>query len=275
MPLDPNSTAYINTIGASSTLHADFGSGVWPPGSNSPIGIPFVEVGSDKPPVPIIYTAYGSESDPGPWPVPANAPIEGGPDATGDRHVIVVDRETCLLYELFNAFPNDDGSWDASSGATYDLASNALRPDGWTSADAAGLPIFPGLVTFGEVASGEIAHAIRFTAPQTRKAHVWPARHDASSLTGSQYPPMGQRFRLKADYDISAYSPEIRVILTAMKEYGLILADNGSSWFISGAPDENWDNEMLHEWDDIPGSAFEAVDVSSLMVDSGSGRVGS
>ncbi len=275
MPVHANSAAYINTIGAGATLHADFGSGVWPPGSNSPIGIPFVEVDGDQPEVAINYTAYGNESDPGPWPIPTNAPIEGGPDASGDRHVIVLDRDECTLYELFYAFPQGDGSWNAHSGAEYDLTSNALRPDGWTSADAAGLPIYPGLVTYDEVASGEITHAIRFTAPQTRKAHVWPARHNASSLTGSQYPPMGQRFRLKADYDISGYSPEIQVILTAMKEYGIILADNGSSWFISGAPDPRWDNDMLHEWDDIPGSAFEAVDVSSLIVDPDSGEVGS
>ncbi|MEA2002253.1 MAG: hypothetical protein U9N84_10280 [Actinomycetota bacterium] len=275
MPVDGNSSAYINTIGAGSTLHADFGSGVWPPGSNSPIGIPFVEVGEGQTEVAINYTAYGSESDPGPWPVPANAPIEGGPDAGGDRHVLVLDRDACTLYELFSAFPQGDGSWNAASGSQYDLTSHVLRPDGWTSADAAGLPIFPGLVTYDEVVSGEITHAIRFTVSHTRNDHLWPARHDASSLTGSQYPPMGQRFRLKAGFDISGYSPEIQVILTAMKEYGLILADNGSSWFISGAPDDRWDNDMLHEWDDIPGSAFEAVDVSSLMVDPNSGQVGS
>ncbi len=275
LPVDANSTAYVNTIGASATLHADFGSGVWPPGSNSPIGIPFVEVDATQAEVPIIYTAYGSESDPGPWPVPATAPIEGGPDATGDRHVLVLDRDECMLYELYRAFPQTNGSWNADSGAAYDLSSNALRPDGWTSADAAGLPIYPGLVTYEEVASGEITHAIRFTTPQTRNEYVWPARHFASSLSGDQYPPMGQRFRLKADFDISGYAPEVQVILTAMKEYGLILADNGASWFISGAPDDRWDNDMLHQWDDIPGSAFEAVDVSSLMVDPDSGRVGS
>jgi hypothetical protein len=274
LPVDSNSDAYISSIGAGATLHADFGSGVWPPGSNSPIGIPFVDVGPDQAAVPIHYTAYGDESDPGPWPIPTNAPVEGGPNATGDRHVIVLDRSGCMLYELFAAFPNGDGSWNAASGASYDLTSNALRPDGWTSADAAGLPIFPGLVTFDEVASGEITHAIRFTAPRTRSMHVWPARHDASSLTGSQYPPMGQRFRLKAGYDISGYSSEVRVILTAMKQYGLVLADNGAPWFISGAPDARWNNDMLHEWDDIPGSAFEAVDVSSLMVNVNSGRVG-
>jgi hypothetical protein len=274
LPVDAHSGAYIATIGASATLHADFGSGVWPPGSNSPIGIPYVEVSSGQADVAIHYTAYGDESDPGPWPVPSNAPIEGGADSTGDRHVIVLDRGDCMLYEMFDASRNADDSWSAASGAAYDLSSNALRPDGWTSADAAGLPIFPGLVTYDEVESGEITHAVRFTASQTRNAHVWPARHDASSNTGSQYPPMGQRFRLKADFDISGYSPEIQVILTAMKRYGLILADNGASWFISGAPDARWDNDMLHEWDDIPGSAFEAVDVSSLQVDPSSGRTG-
>jgi hypothetical protein len=275
LPVDPNSDAYINTIGASTTLHADFGSGVWPPGSTSPIGIPFVEVDADQPDVAINYTAYGYESDPGPWPIPHDAPIEGGVDGTGDRHTLVLDRENCMLYELYRAFPQNDGSWNADSGAMYDLTSHELRPDGWTSADAAGLPIYPGLVRYDEVASGEINHAIRFTAAQTQRAYVWPARHFASSITDSRYPPMGQRFRLKADYDISGYSPEVQVILTAMKEYGIILADNGSSWMISGAPDERWDNQMLHEWDDIPGSAFEAVDVSSLMVDPDSGQVGS
>lgn len=273
LPVDAGSSAYISTIGAGSTLHADFGSGVWPPGSNSPIGIPFGEVGDSQPDVAIHYTAYGSESDPGPFPIPSGAAVEGGPDAGGDRHVLVVDTDDCMLYELFRAFPRGDGSWDADSGAAYDLTSNDLRPAGWTSADAAGLPIYPGLVTYDEVASGSIDHAIRFTAPETRSDYVWPARHEASSLTGPGYPPMGQRFRLRADYDISGYSPEIQVILTAMKQYGLILADNGSAWYISGAPDERWDNTMLHEWDDIPGSAFEAVDVSSLMIDPDSGRV--
>jgi hypothetical protein len=172
LPLDPRSDQYIASIGASSTLHADFGAGVWPPGSNSPIGIPVTEVPPQHPKVPIIYTAYGSESDAGPFPVPSNAPIEGGPNGSGDRHVIVLDRSACMLYELFNAYPNSNGSWSARSGASYDLRSNALRPDGWTSADAAGLPILPGLVTYDEVASGEIRHAIRFTAPTTRRDYV-------------------------------------------------------------------------------------------------------
>jgi hypothetical protein len=275
LPVDARSDQYIAAIGATTTLHADFGSGVWPPGSSSPIGIPFVEVSAGQPDVDIIYTAWGNESDPGPFPIPGNASIEGGLDASGDRHVLVVDRDACVLYELYRAFPNSDGSWSAASGARFDLRSNALRPDGWTSADAAGLPIYPGLVTYDEVASGVITHAIRFTASDTRSDHVWPARHDSSSITAANYPPMGQRFRLKAGFDISGYPAEIRVILQAFKDYGLILADNGSSWSISGAPDERWDNQMLHTWDDIPGSAFEAVDVSSLMVDPNSGRVGS
>jgi hypothetical protein len=275
LPVDARSSEYIAAIGATETLHADFGAGVWPPGSNSPIGIPFVDVPAGQPPVEIVYTHYGSESDPGPFPIPGDAPIEGGPEASGDRHVLVVDRESCVLYELYNAFPNNNGSWSASSGARYDLRSNMLRPDGWTSADAAGLPIYPGLVTYDEVASGVITHAIRFTAPETRSAHVWPARHDASSLTGSNYPPMGQRFRLEAGFDISGYSAEVRVILQAFKDYGLILADNGASWYISGAPDQRWNNNMLRELHDIPGSAFEAVDVSSLIIDPNSGEAGS
>ncbi|MCB1245848.1 MAG: hypothetical protein KDB69_01120 [Acidimicrobiia bacterium] len=271
LPVHPRSADYINRIGSGSTLHADFGSGVWPPGSDSPIGIPVVEVPAWQPKVAIHYTAYGDESDPGPFPIPSDAPIEGGPSGTGDRHVIALDRTNCMLYELFSAYPNGDGSWSAASGASYNLRSNALRPAGWTSADAAGLPILPGLVRYDEVASGEILHAIRFTAPQTQKAYVWPATHHASSITNTSYPPMGQRFRLKADFDISTYPADVQVILTAFKRYGLILADNGSSWYISGQPDDRWNNAALHAWDDIPGSAFEAVDVSSLMVDPGSG----
>ena len=271
LPIHPNSNHYISSIGASTTLHADFGSGEWPPGSGSPIGIPVVDVPAWQTPVPIIYTDYGNESDPGPFPIPADAPIEGGPSGTGDRHVIAVDRTACVAYELFNAFPNGDGSWSASSGASYDLRSNALRPAGWTSADAAGLPIYPGLVTYDEVASGSIDHAIRFTAPQTQRAYVWPARHFASNSTNPALPPMGMRFRLKQSFDISGYPADVQVILRAFKQYGLILADNGSPWYISGAPDERWDNDMLHGWDDIPGSAFEAVDVSGLMIDPDSG----
>ncbi|MFQ5558410.1 MAG: hypothetical protein ACE5GB_13015 [Acidimicrobiales bacterium] len=272
LPTHPRSADYVATIGGSKTLHPDFGSGEWPPGSGSPIGIPFVEVGAGQPDVTVHWTAYGDESDPGPYPVPADAPVEGGPAGTGDRHVIVVDRIDCTLHELFDAAPRVDGSWEAASGAVYDLTSNTLRPDGWTSADAAGLPIFPGLVRYDEVASGRIDHAIRFTAPVTSRAHVWPARHDAGSTGSPTAPPMGQRFRLRSGYDISGFDPAVQVILTAMKDYGLILADNGSSWFVSGAPDDRWDNDVLRQLASVPGSAFEAVDVTGLMVDPDSGR---
>jgi hypothetical protein len=205
--------------------------------------------------------------------IPANAPIEGGVGSSGDLHVLALDRDNCVLYELFAAYPQSDGSWKAGSGAIFDLRSHTLRPDTWTSADAAGLPIFPGLTRYDEVATGEITHALRFTAPETRKAHIWPARHNASDLTGTQYPPMGQRFRLRADYDISGFSRDTQVILRALKKYGMILADNGSPWFISGAPDERWNNDVLRELRQVKGSAFEAVDTSSLMRDPNSGQV--
>jgi len=185
--------------------------------------------------------------------------------------VLVIDKDNCFLYELFDAFPNTDGSWSAGSGAIFNLKSDALRPSGWTSADAAGLSIFAGLVRYDEVASGEIRHALRFTAPKTRRAFIWQARHYASSLTAAKYPPMGQRFRLKAGFDISKFSPKNQVILTALKRYGIILADNGSSWYISGAPDPRWDNDDLHKLSNVKGSDFEAVNVSSLMLDPNSG----
>lgn len=269
LPVDANSSAYITTIGATTGLHPDFGSGLWDGG---PIGIPYMEVPGTQPLVPVVF-GYDDESDLGPYPIPPDAPIEGGPGSGGDRHILLIDRDNCILYELFYAFPQPDGSWTAGSGAIFDLNSNALRPAGWTSADAAGLPIFPGLVRYDEVAAGEIKHAIRFTAPQTRRAYVWPARHSASSLTGTQYPPMGQRFRLKAGYDISGFSTEVQVILRALKKYGMILADNGSSWFISGAPDERWNNDILRQLKQVTGSNFEAVNVSSLMVSPDSGQV--
>jgi hypothetical protein len=271
LPRDPNSDLYIQTIGADVNVHADFGSGEW---NGGPIGIPYVEVPGDQPLVDIhVVSEYPEESDPGPYPVPVNAPIEGGSNADGDRHVLVLNTGTCILYEMYRAFPNLDGSWDVDAGAIFNLNSNALRPDGWTSADAAGLPILPGLVRYEEVMSGEINHAIRFTAPETREAYVWPGRHHASDLTDIQYPPMGQYFRLRADFDISGYSQPIQVILTAMKRHGIILADNGGAWFISGTPNENWDNDMLHELDTVVGSDFEAVDVSALMVNPDSGQV--
>ncbi|GAB4524522.1 MAG: hypothetical protein Fur0018_08170 [Anaerolineales bacterium] len=268
LPVDPNSAAYIQTIGAATGLHADFGSGAW---GGGPIGIPFDFVNGSQPKVTVAFD-YADESDPGPYPIPPNASIEGGANSDGDRHILVVDTDNCILYELYYAWPQPDGTWTAGSGAIFDLRSNALRPDGWTSADAAGLPILPGLVRYDEVAAGEIRHAIRFTAPQTRAAHLWPARHDASSRTGAQYPPMGQRFRLRADFDMRGFSPEVQVILKAMQTYGIILADNGSAWYISGAPDGRWNNDVLHELSQVQGADFEAVDISSLMLDPDSGR---
>ena len=272
LPVHPRSDDYVDRIGETDHVHADFGSGVWPPGSDSPIGIPFVTVPGTQPGVSVSFT-YASESDPGPYPIPSNPPIEGGPSGTGDRHILMVDEDNCFLYELFDAWPNGDGTWRAGSGAIFDLSSHQLRPDGWTSADAAGLPILPGLVRYEEIEAGVIDHAIRFTAPQTQKAYVWPATHFASSITDTSYPPMGQRFRLKAGFDTSGFSPDVQIILEAMKTYGLILADNGSPWFISGAPDDRWNNSVLHELHDVPGSAFEAVDATVLMEDPSSGKV--
>jgi hypothetical protein len=273
LPVDTSSAAYIATIGAATGLHPDFGSGEWPPGSGAPIGIPFIDVPASQPVVPVTFL-YDDESDPGPYPIPPNAPIEGGPASTGDRHVLVVESGSCTMYELFNAHPQGGGtSWTADSGAVFDLGSYALRPDGWTSADAAGLPILPGLVRYDEVEAGTLNHALRFTVPQTRRAYVWPARHYASTLTGAQYPPMGQRFRLRSTFDISGFSPRIQVILQALKDYGMMLADNGSAWYISGAPDDRWDNDELRELKDVEGSNFEAVDVSSLMLHPDSSRI--
>ncbi|MDP8217318.1 MAG: discoidin domain-containing protein [Candidatus Theseobacter exili] len=269
LPVHTSSYDFVNTIGRDDNLHPDFGSGTW---EKSPIGIPFVEVTGTQTMVPVSFV-WSDESDPGPYPIPPDAPIEGGSASDGDRHVIVLDKDNWKLYEIYNASPQPDDSWEAHSGAVFDLKSNELRSDGWTSADAAGLPIYPGLVKYDEVDSGEVKHAIRFTAQLTRNTHTWPARHDASAFSGNQYPPMGQRFRLKSSFDISGYSQQNQVILTALKKYGMILADNGSNWFISGAPDERWDNELLNELKTITGDNFEAVDVSSLIVDPDSGAV--
>jgi hypothetical protein len=267
LPVHASSATFVNTIGATAGMHADFGSGLWDGG---PIGIPFIQVAGSQTKYPVSFD-YADESDPGPYAVPLNAPIEGGSSSTGDRHAIAVDVNNCILYELYYAFPQT-ASWTAGSGAIYNLNSDALRPDTWTSADAAGLPIMPGLVRYDEVAAGEIRHAIRFTVPQTRRAYVWPARHYASSLTGSQYPPMGQRFRLKASFDISGFPADVQVILRALKKYGMILADNGSAWYISGQPDERWNNSNLATFRNVPGSAFEAVDISSLVINANSGQ---
>jgi hypothetical protein len=277
LPVHPRSDDWVATIGAEEHVHADFGSGEWPPGSGSPIGMPYVVVPGTQPAVEVQFD-YDGESDPGPYPIPPDAPIEGGPDGTGDRHVLLLEQDTCTLYELFYAWPQPDGSWLAGAGAIYNLRSHALRPDGWTSADAAGLPILPGLVRADEVVIDdrgvgvEIRHALRFTAPRTQRAYVWPARHYASTYTDPAYPPMGARFRLKAGFDLSGFSPEVVVLLRALQTYGMILADNGSAWYLSGVPDERWDNDVLHELHRVHGSDFEAVDVSSLMVHPDSGQ---
>ena len=268
LPVDASSTAYVTTIGPNAGMHPDFGAGEW---NGGPIGIPYAAVPTNQPPVAMSFD-YDDESDPGPYPFPTNAPIEGGPDSDGDRHVLIVRRGACDLFETWYSWPTPDGSWYAGSGARFGLTSNALRPDGWTSADAAGLPVLPGLVRYDEVASGAIRHALRFTAPQTRRAYVWPARHYASDLTGPQYPPMGQRFRLKASFEISGFSPANQVILQALKTYGMFLADNGSAWYLSGVPDPRWDDDDLHALQTgVHGRDFEAVDESSLMIDPDSG----
>ena len=255
-PVDPNSNAYVASIGLSGHLHPDFG-------TNPSYGIPYVVVGPGQPRVPIHFTAYGDESDPGPYPVPPNAPVEGAGSA-GDRHVIVVQTGVCKLFELFDAARNADDSWNAGSGAVFDLTSNRLRPDGWTSADAAGLPIFAGLVRYDEVAGGAIRHAIRFTVAHTQRAYIHPATHCASSSTNASLPPMGLRLRLKASYDVSGYPRDDQVILAAMKTYGIIVADNGSNWFFTGAPDPRWSDDDLDRLKAVPGSAFEAVQSGPL-----------
>ena len=268
-PVHEDSDAFIDAIGRGTGLHPDFGT-VW---EGAPIGIPYVDVPGDQPKVEVVFH-YGDESDPGPYPVRVNPKIEGGPDGDGDRHILAVDTEACRLYELYDARrAGGRRRWRAGSGAIYDLTSNALRPAGWTSADAAGLPIFPGLVRYNEAHRGAIDHAIRFTAPQTRNTYVWPARHQASDRTDPDLPPMGTWFRLKADVDISGFSPEARAVLEALKVHGMILADNGSPWYLSGAPNGNWDNDALRALADFTGGDFEAVDSSCLQVAPNSGQV--
>lgn len=268
LPVHRSSDAWVRAIGADAKLKADFGSGLW---NGGPIGIPFVVVGGDQKKVKVTFE-YADESDAGPYPIPRDAPIEGGPNASGDRHILVLDRNACRLYETWSTYPNADGSWRAGSGAIFDLRRHDLRPDGWTSADAAGLPILPGLVRYDEVAAGEIDHAIRFTVPSTQRLYLWPGRHFASRSSDANLPPMGLRMRLKASFDISGYPPPLQVILRALKRYGMLNADNGSAWFLSGVPDERWDNDMLQRLRQIPGSAFEAVDAASLMIDRDSGQ---
>ena len=268
--MDPQSDAYVASMSPDTGLHPDFGAGLY---EGAPLGIPFVRVPSTQPAVAVAFEV-AEESDPGPYPIPPDAPIEGGSCGTGDRHVIVVQEETCTLYELYSATPQPDGSWQAFSGAVFDLTSNALRPAEWTSADAAGLPILPGLVRYEEIAAGVIPHALRFTAALTRDAYIWPARHQAGATTDAGVPPLGQRFRLKADVPIDDFSPINQIILQALQTYGMLLADNGSDWFLSGVPDDRWDNDDLHALQErIHGSDFEAVDCSSLIVDPDSGQV--
>ena len=254
-PVHPDSENYISSIGRNNPLHPDFGT-VW---NNAPNGIPFVVVSGSQPKVPIVFTAYGNESDPGPYPVPADAPVEGGLLSQGDRHVIVVDRDNRLLYELYAAYPKQN-CWEAQSGAVFNLNSNQLRPKGWTSADAAGLPIFAGLVRYEEVVvKKNIDHAIRVTVRKTQRKFLHPATHFASSSTDPNLPPMGLRFRLKASYDISGFPSSAQVVLKALKKYGMIVADNGGPWFISGAPDSRWNDEELATLKRVKGSDFEAV----------------
>jgi hypothetical protein len=270
-PVDPNSDNLIATIGLTKGLHPDFGSGLY---AGAPIGIPYVVVAGTQNKVAINFTAYGSESDTGPYPVPPTAPIEGQPaDGSafgGDRHVIVVDKDNNRLYELFNAQPQSDGSWNADSGAVFHLDSNNVRPTaqpGWTSADAAGLPIFPGLARYEEAAAGSIQHALRFTVNLSRRAYIPPATHPAASSTDPNRPPMGLRVRLKASYAIpSSFSAETRAILQAMKTYGMIVADNGSDWYVSGAPDSRWNNDKLvSELSSVKGANFEALRMDGLV----------
>jgi hypothetical protein len=250
LPVAPGSATIVASIGRDLPMHADFGSGLW---QGRPIGIPYDVVGRKTPGSRVAFD-YADESDRGPYPIPRGVHVEGG----SDRHAILVDRDACRLYELY-ALRRSGGGWRAGSGAIWSLRSNRLRPAGWTSADAAGLPILPGLARYGEVARGAIRHALRFTAPRTRRAYVWPARHFASDSTDPRLPPMGLRLRLRASFDTRPFPRQARVVLVALKRYGMLLADNGSSWFVSGAPDRRWSNEQLRTLSRVHGSDFEVV----------------
>lgn len=262
LSIHPSSRKYIDSIGRAKTLHPDFGAGTW---DGRPMGIPINIVGPATKRLPVKFE-YADESDKVAYPIPDNPKIEGGIDSDGDRHLISLDTANAKLYELYQVSKAANGAWSAGSGAVFDLRSNSLRPDGWTSADAAGLPIMPGLLRYDELSSGSINHALRFTAPQTQRAYVWPARHFASSDSDKNLPPMGIRLRLRANFDESKFPRDCQVILRCLKTYGMFLADNGSSWYISGEPDERWNNDTLHELSKITGSAFEVVDESGLML---------
>ena len=285
LPVAANSSAIVNHIGAADTMHPDFGT-VW---EGAPIGIPYVVVPNGQALLPIDFASldgWPEESDAGPYPIPPNPPIEGGdtPTNQGDRHILVVRQGACILYELYHSWkegdwngdftcvvPGSPPGWCGLSGAVYDLASNALRPDGWTSADAAGLPIFPGLVRYDEVESGEIRHALRFTVDISRTSWVWPARHQSGSTSNVNAPPMGLRLRMKPGYVLPGATPRVRTILAALKRYGMMVADNGTDWYLNGVPDPRWDDDELSIINDIPGSAFEVVDVSGLQLAADSG----
>jgi hypothetical protein len=250
LPVAADSAAIVASLGRDAPLHADFGSGLW---QGAPIGIPYDVVTRATPRSRVVFD-YADESDRGPYPIPAGVHVEGG----GDRHALLVDRSACRLYELY-ALRRESGRWHAGSGAIWSLRSNRLRPAGWTSADAAGLPILPGLARYDEVARGAIRHALRFTAPRTRRAYVWPARHFASDSTDPRLPPMGLRLRLKASFDVRSFPRQARIVLVALKRYGMLLADNGSSWYVSGASDRRWSNDQLHTLARVHGSDFEVV----------------
>src|SRR4051794_11614144 len=261
LPVASNSDAVVRAIGPDEGMHADFGSGEYDVG---PIGIPYTTVGRGQKRVHVKFD-YSDESDKGPYPIPRDVPVEGGRGSDGDRHVIVVDRSRCKLYELYAAYPvNGGASWKAGSGAIWNLRSNHLRPRGWTSADAAGLPILPGLARYPEVKRGAIRHALRFTVSRTRNSFVYPARHQASSDSDASLPPMGMRFRLRAGFPVSRFPKQSRVVLRALQRYGMIVADNGSDWYLSGAPAAGWNNDDLHSLGGVKGSDFEVVDTSSL-----------
>ncbi|MEV0460936.1 hypothetical protein [Catellatospora methionotrophica] len=268
LPVHRSSGALVNSIGVGAHMHPDFGSGLW---EGAPIGIPVTAIKPGQKTVKVSFE-YAAESDKGPYPVPGDAKVEGGRGSDGDRHVILYDATGCKVYELYAAYPSGSG-WRAGSGAIYDLRSNKLRPAGWTSADAAGLSIFAGLVRYDEVAAGRITHALRITVPRSRNTYLWPARHAASNSADADLPPMGLRLRLKASVDTSKMPKQARIIAEAMKKYGVIVADNGSPWYLSGAPDDRWSNDALRALKNLSGSNFEAVDTSGLMADKNSGAV--
>jgi len=269
LPKALGSDILIGSMQPSLPLYPDFGAGLHREGITK--GIPYVVVPGTQKKVSVDIK-YDAESDGSSYPVPPNPPIEGGADSKSDRHILMIDKDRCRLYELFASFPTKNGKWRADSGSIFELRTNKLRPDGWTSGDAAGLPVFPALVRYDEVMSGEIQHALRFTVVTTRDDHIWPARHQAGDGSDVKLPPMGLRLRLKADYPIEGFSPEVQVILRALKKYGMMLADNGPAWDITGTPDERWNNEHLKDLSRVHGSDFEVVYMEPLMINRDSGQ---